>query len=130
MSFTLKSHIPQLLSAVKGRAKSLVNQTALEIEVGVKTSMTEPKSGRIYRRKGKAHQASAPGESPAIDTTKLIKSLGIEQTGETSVAVGFTDKKSVGLELGTSRIAPRPSLVPAAEDAKEGFERGLKDLIE
>lgn len=125
MSFTLKSNIPQLMSDVRARASSLVRDTALEIEVAAKTSMTEPKSGRIYGK----HQASAPGQSPAIDEGDLVKSLATEVT-DTSAVVGSTDKKSVWLELGTSRIAPRPSLEPASEGVKDEFERGLKELIE
>ncbi|MGL5734764.1 MAG: hypothetical protein ACRCYS_07850 [Beijerinckiaceae bacterium] len=32
-------------------------------------------SGRIYRRRGRIHQASAPGEFPATDSGRLLASL-------------------------------------------------------
>ena len=37
--------------------------------------LTGPRTGRIYRRGGVVHQASAPGEAPASDTGELRQSI-------------------------------------------------------
>ena len=47
----------------------------------------KPKSGRLYKIKGRKHRASAPGESPANITRALSKSIGY-QTGNLSMQFG------------------------------------------
>lgn len=70
------------------------------------------KSGRIYRRRNptRNHQASAPGQSPASDTGKLVKSIKAAVD-----PVQFTLTLGAGehareLEYGTYKMAPRPFL--------------------
>lgn len=82
-----------------------------------------PKSGRIYRRRTVVHQASAPGEAPAIDTGALARSV-THEIGET--ADGFTldigpsvqsgrSETAAHLEFGTSKMGARPAWRPALE---------------
>jgi phage gpG-like protein len=66
-----------------------MQQTVLTVENRVKTLMTGPRSGRWYRigktptkqnramgqKTGRWYQASAPGEPPAIKTSRLFKSV-------------------------------------------------------
>jgi len=95
----------------------------------------DPKHGRIYgaigairalqrfagglrkTRPGGVHQASAPGEAPAIDTAALSKSVTYDIAkvdDEWAVEIGPSMQsgraKIAGyLEFGTSRIKPRPA---------------------
>ena len=47
------------------------------LDKNIKQGMAARKSGRIYKRgKNRKHQASAPGEYPAVDTGRLRNSLG------------------------------------------------------
>lgn len=144
MSFQLTSNIPQITSLLKQRASRLVRTTANNIEASVKVSMGEPKSGRTYK-KGKApgigkrgkrlkdrrktHTRSAPGESPAIDTTALVTSVGVDVTGKMSAVVGTNMEYAEALEFGSHKMAPRPFLGPAFEEAEPGFDAGLKELL-
>jgi hypothetical protein len=128
---SLKSNLDQIRSETHRRAEDLVEKTALDIEVEIKTSMTEAKSGRVYSRgSGKTHQASAPGEAPAIDSKDLVKSIRTEVTGKLTRVVGSDDPKIVGLELGTDRMAARPSFVPAAEKHREEFMDAGRHLVD
>ena len=50
------------------------------VEDDAKQSM-KPGTGREYKRGGKIHKASAPGEPPAVDTGRLRGSISINWTG-------------------------------------------------
>lgn len=120
MSFDVKFDKAALMGAVDKQAASLVRYAARVCAGEVKRSMADdPKTGRVYTRPGgRKHQASAPGEAPAIDFKRLYPSIGfdVEQTskGWQSV-VGSRMPKAIWrmLEFGTQRIAPRPSARPA-----------------
>lgn len=71
--------------------------------------MSGAKTGRIYRRRGVDHQASAPGEPPASDTGRLVKSSRprYEYADLTGIALWSTEY-AAALELGTEKMAARP----------------------
>lgn len=89
--------------------------TAAYAEGVAKESMMGPKTGRIYRvsRTGKLHQASAPGQAPAIDTGNLVNSLQHERVGEEDARTFTNTEYAAHLEFGTAKMAPRPFMVPA-----------------
>jgi hypothetical protein len=120
----LRSVIPDLVAAMPGKVKRVVRTTALSIETDMKRRMQGQKSGRLYRRGGKIHVASAPGEAPAIDTSLLINSIQSTHEGFTSWIDVFADYGG-DLEFGTTHIAPRPYMAPAFESAREEFEEKL-----
>lgn len=130
MSIRLQSQIPQIARSLNQRAAELVRDTAEGIVAHAKQSMAESKSGREYKRgkKGRNHIASAPGESPAIDTGFLANSLNAQHSGLVST-VGTNAEYAMHLEFGTVKMEPRPFFEPAFEAMKPEFERGLKELI-
>lgn len=67
-----------------------------------------PGRGRVYQRGSVTHQASAPGDVPAIDTGRLIGSINIARIGPMRVRVGTNVKYAYSLEFGTRRVAARP----------------------
>lgn len=81
---------------------------------GVKTNSVEKiqsgeKTGRIYRRRGVEHQASAPGEAPASDTGRLVQSITTDYNfGPIQGNVNFGTEYAALLEFGTVRMEPRP----------------------
>lgn len=72
---TIKDNSGRKLDALDRGIERFVKKAAAHIEREVKTSMAEPKSGRRYKRGSKVHVASAPGESPAIDSGNYIGSI-------------------------------------------------------
>lgn len=131
MASRLDSNVSQVIARMRARAAKAVRETAAAIETDVKTGMAEPKSGRTYRRKGgKTHQASAPGESPAIGHSALVNSVAAVPVDETTSAVGSSHETAPVLELGGGRVAARPFLGPAFERAAEGFEQRLGEIFE
>ena len=102
----------------------VVEETLYEIETDIKIGMEGPHTGRIYG----SHQASAPGEMPAVDTSNLVNSITAEMDGETSGAVYTNVEYAARLECGMQGIRPRPYMTPAAENARRGFERRMQEL--
>ena len=105
----------------------VVEDTILRIEERIKVGMAGPKSGRLYGR----HQASAPGEMPAVDLGNLVANVNAEMVDQTNgiVHTGSVDY-AVHLEYGTVRMAARPFMTPAAEAERPAFLRGMQELEE
>ena len=100
----------QILRALPGNQRQAVETIAREIVTVAVVSMGEEKHGRIDDR---GHQASAPGEAPALDTGFLANSLTAEVTGPASAIVYTNAEYAQELEFGGSHLAPRPFLQPA-----------------
>jgi HK97 gp10 family phage protein len=112
------------------RDEQAVLAPALVLEREIKQELSKRGSGRTYKRGKKVHQASAPGEPPAVDSGRLRSSVGHEQTDE-GVRVGTAVTYAIPLEYGSSRMKPRPFIRPALERAKaemgEEIQAELKD---
>ena len=127
--FELKSNIPNLTAALRRRAAALVDTTANTVRFEAIAPMSGPKSGRIYRRGSRTHQASAPGEAPAIDYGVLANSIQVERESDLRQTVFTNTEYAVYLEFGTSRMSPRPFFGPAFEAARPIFEAGIRELL-
>lgn len=75
---------------------------------------TGPKTGRVYLRSGRNHQASAPREAPASDTGRLVRSANYRVSSWRSMTVGEKAPYAVYLEEGTFKMRPRPHMIVAA----------------
>lgn len=124
MSFKLKSNLGQLNQQLERKAAKLVERTAFNLQTRMRTDMAEEKHGRKYGR----HIASAPGESPAVDTGFLTNSLQVEAEGTTAY-VGTNAEYAEVLEFGGVNLEPRPYFAPAFEAELPVFEQGVKDLL-
>lgn len=102
----------------------VVEETIHRIETGVKTGMAGPHSGRMYG----SHQASAPGEMPAVDTSNLINTIQATMDGETEGAVWTSAEYAPHLEYGTVNMEARPFFTPAAEAERQGFVIRMQNL--
>lgn len=122
------NRLPEIAAKLPREVGEIVMKTAFDVQQAAQESMSGPKSGRTYRRGGKMHQASAPGEAPAVDTGDLANSIKTEQTGPTSAIVGVGAKYGAPLEFGTSRIRKRPFMGPAAEANRQAFIDAMMDL--
>ena len=118
----------EIAARLPAEVGEIVEETIREIETEVKDGMAAAKSGRVYSRGTRVHQASAPGEMPAIDFSNLANSVQVEMDGETAGAV-YTNAEYAGhLEYGTVNMEARPYFTTAAEAARPGFERRMRAL--
>jgi hypothetical protein len=120
----IAQRLPQVVARINRDAAKAVEQTS-------KLSMEEPKSGRIYDMgNGRMHQASAPGEAPAVEIGKLSNSIDTAQDGRTKW-VTYTDAEyAPELEFGDvdRNLAPRPFFAPAVEQERPNWLRALENL--
>jgi hypothetical protein len=87
-------------SRLRERMRRILLAIAQRFEELLQEAFRRPKHGRIYRRKGGVvHQASAPGEAPAIDTGRESQSIGRR-------SVNVTGGAGVVVEVGSSIAKP------------------------
>ena len=82
------------------------------------------RTGRIYKRGRNTHQASAEGESPAVDTGRLRQSATHENPRVEGTKVvggaGVSAPYAVALEMGTESMAPRPFINRLNDEPHKG----------
>lgn len=91
-----------------------VKAVAITVQSDVRKRLGSPGTGRVY----KGHQASAPGEPPAVRTGTLRRSIQIDLSGlsnkrNPSVRVGTNLAYARYLEFGTRIMAARPFMRPS-----------------
>lgn len=87
-----------------------------QLEREVKLDLHRHGTGRVYKRRGITHQASAAGEPPAADTGLYGASIATQLVSDAqgvAVRVGTNDKRGVWLEKGTRTMQARPHFIPA-----------------
>jgi hypothetical protein len=127
----------QLIAALRKLGKEgeaaiakAVTQTAVDVRSDIiKRYQRGPKTGRTYTRGNVEHTASAPGESPATDTGRLVSGTDFKSTGKLSAEVGNKVKYGAMLEFGTFKIAPRPAWLPAIEAAAPKYIKRLETAL-
>ena len=107
-----------------------VKATALDIDRDVKKRIQGGiKTGRIYKRGAKEHQASAKDESPATDTGTLVSSQYFKQTSELAATVGSRLAYAYFLEFSTRTIKARPAWIPAIEAITPKFNQRVDKVL-
>ena len=99
----------------------------------IRTMLRDRKTGNWYLTNGKWHRASAPGESPAKRTGKLIKSMSIIfSEGGMKGHIGASAKYAGYLENGTRGGGQnkRPAFEPTLEKYRKPFLESMKALVE
>jgi len=91
-----------------------------------------PASGKTYKRGGKTHKASAPGQYPMSDTGLLMGNIKVNKATESKpmAIVGTNVKYGEHLEFGTSKMAKRPWLLRSFRKAAKGVAKELKAKLE
>lgn len=115
------NHFPQIRRDVERLVSGVVVAATANIRERIVGSMGGAKSGRMYG----THQASAPGEAPAILFGQLSSSIDTELISATHGLVFSSDEKAPLLEFGTTTIEPRPSFGPAAEEERPEYVAAL-----
>ena len=105
---------PDLQEVIKGGAQLIRGEAVKSIQTG-------PKSGKVYTRYNptRTHIASAPGEAPASDTGNLVSKIIVKQKSKNITNVESNADYSAFLEYGTSKMEPRPFMLPAFEKSKK-----------
>lgn len=78
---------------------------------------------------GKNHVPSAPGEPPNEDTGTLRRNIAVTQVGPLHVRVSSNAPYSSHLEFGTSKMAARPFMGPAARKVRPQVTKLVGDAV-
>ncbi len=127
--------VTQFLKGLESLGGQLPDITADAAMAGVHVArqwmgveIAKPKSGKVYKvnRGRQTHQASAPGEAPAMETGNLVNSIAEElqrkdKTGATAAVIVLAEY-GIHLEFGTEDMEPRPFLRPA-------FDQNRKEIM-
>lgn len=146
--------LAQMAVKVKADRSKYLHAIGVELVGAIKEELSKPGTGRIYRRPrrdragkvrktktgktvyGKPHQASAPGEPPAVDFGALRNSIHyVERRGKG--IVGTNMRKAPALEFGTNRagkshkvrIAKRPFFRPAKARVEKKMGRVIAQAL-
>jgi len=125
-----KTRVDKVSAQYRKQAKDAVYSGCFKIlDIAVTEILRGAKSGQIYSRGGKSHQASAAGEYPASDTGNLASNINVQiQTGGLSGTVESKAGYSSMLEYGTSKMAARPFMQPSAERARPYIRKKFTEL--
>lgn len=78
---------------------------------------------------GKGHKPSAPGQPPNEDTAHLRGNIRVEQPAPLRVLVSSNAKYAAALERGTSKMAARPYMSPAARAKRKAVVARVEKVI-
>ncbi|MNE40071.1 hypothetical protein D3C80_1340600 [compost metagenome] len=129
---TVTINLAALEHIAEEKAVAGIQRAALAGETITNANLSRPGSGRIYGK----HQASAPGEPPAVDTGRLRNATQadtqVRRDGDDIVGrVVANSEYAHALEVGTERMAPRPFLgllaTDHADDLRQAFIEGARD---
>ena len=119
---------PDFQEIVKGGGQLIRGEAVKSIQQG-------SKSGVVYEKYNprRSHRASAPGEAPASDTGNLVSKIIVKQKTKDITNVESNANYSAFLEYGTSKMQPRPFMLPAFEKSKKPiteatFKRVVKKI--
>jgi HK97 gp10 family phage protein len=96
----------------------------------IRLIMKGARSGAQYTVGGKTAQRSAPGEPPKSDTGHLVANIDatIDADGG-GATVGTNVDYGLWLEVGTSKMAARPWLMPSFEMLKPEIIKRFQNVI-
>ena len=142
--FNAASELNQaVFTEVVAGAADIQNSAVESIQKGTKTGRVYThvffmKNGKLRmggarsgRNLSPAHRASSPGEAPATDTGALAAGIVLRYDREGMRAVvANTARHGLYLERGTGRIKPRPFLLPAADQHRDGIAARIRAAVE
>lgn len=121
----IKKNLPKALK----QCCELVRSTILD---DMAKTQVNPDVSYYTHNKNTPHHPSLPGNPPAPDSGMLRSSIHYtveEENNETVGIIGTDLDYGRMLELGTSRIAPRPWLKPAIQKCDENIKKIIKEAM-
>lgn len=111
--FKAVKNLGVLVQAAEEAGETAMKQLGVEAVSEMKQILSQPGQGRVYTRGSVEHQASAPGDPPAVDRGLYRASWdwAVRRAGVIfELLLGTDDERGPWLEFGTSDMEPRPHL--------------------
>lgn len=119
----LGGKIASVVGSMRSELSTAVYAIAAQVEVDAATSIT---SGAVS---GKGHVPSKPGEPPNADTHQLDRSIHVKTVTPLNALVVADAPHAASMELGTSKVAERPYMRPAAQRNKARGQRQMRASV-
>lgn len=127
--------------ALTAKLEAFLKREGAEMEKEIKQSLSVSARAGTGPRGGKLYEPSKPGEPPRLRTGNLRAAQGSrvavnKSTGDFILDVGGIRgggaevRYQQGLELGTSKTAPRPHLMPIVQAHLAKWPKGLKAVVD
>lgn len=121
MKFDVKVDVSKLKGDITSAVSRIIRRATLLIEQKAKLAIqTGSKTGRVYTRRGRSHQASARGEAPATDTGFLVNSIQSTFPSALTGIVTVAAEYAQVLEDALDRPFVRPSVEATIEELSKG----------
>lgn len=111
------------LQAAGNKLRPIVYAAADAVAADAAHSITE---GSVS---GANHVPSLPGEPPMADTGTLDRSIHVEQIDDLSARVVADAPYAAALEFGTSKMAERPFMRPAAKKVAPKMLKKVRAIV-
>ena len=124
IEIVFEERIDEAIKKIADHAEERMLRAVNEVRNATIETLSGSRSGRVYRVPGtrQTYIASSPGQAPAVQLGDLRKSVkgGIEKEGKDVIGfVGSELPKASMLEMGTSKMLPRPWLRPSFEKSSD-----------
>lgn len=126
-SISLKVNSAELFKLLDDANKITENAADKMANEMKKSILSGAKSGRQYYSNGRRHTSSAPGQAPANNTGALVGSIKVRKE-RNKANISINKNYAVFLEFGTSKMRPRPFIIPAFMRTKKWFIDSLNRL--
>lgn len=133
----------RLSRRIRTEGQQIVRESAEAIRADIVINMHAEKHGQTVKIRTsvsedgtahyKAHQRSAPGEAPAVDTSTLVNAVDVDQMEWHTAIVHTGDNEyAAPLEFGapSRNLEPRPFMRPAFEREFPNFKQNVQRLME
>ena len=115
---------------VENELGEVVDKVAITIRTEVQKAISRGgRTGIVYKRGKKTHQASAPGEPPKTDTGFLVNQMLYNKPDRLTAEIGNNAKYAEWLEYGTARMKARPIWLPTTEKYRPIFQKMVRDVV-
>lgn len=130
-NFTLDTRVMDQMIDDEAARDLFIREVGTEMVSDMQLSMLEsPATGRAYRRGGRTHIASSPGNPPRVDMGTLWASLKLRKIRPKAYAIETNVRHGLETEVGIG-MAARPWMRPVfiawnlklADEARRFFER-------
>jgi HK97 gp10 family phage protein len=112
-----------------------VYMTAQQVRSAAVASIQAQSAGETVTRFSQGgneytHVASAPGDAPNTDTGSLVRSIAVEPAAPAAeMFVGSGIDYALFLELGTTKMKPRPWLMPAIDANRANLNANIAKAV-
>jgi HK97 gp10 family phage protein len=131
----LRANLKRLGLQMNDAVDKGVMLTAQEVRTTAIKSIQTKSQGKAVTRSRQgggvyAHIAAAAGQAPNTDTGKLVASIAAEKVKDGHYVVGTNLDYGAWLELGTSKMLPRPWLEPALRQNIDNLTENVKKVTQ